>query len=276
MGDNASHEPRFTASEVAHALGEDVTFLGRGAYGDTWRSGNTAVKIICSDDYPEARLKREVEGLSRASSPRVVALLETTVVHLRGANRPALRFEYIAGGDLASLVSQGKWPNPLEAEGLLRGLLEGADALHQARTIHRDIKPGNIALRNGDWTQPVLLDLGLAKQLDGSTITAYPGHIGTYTYMAPEQLQGQRARKAADLWAIGVTVRQMVCQRHPFYHDGESLTIDQAITRMSQGPISLPEGTSEPVQSVLDRLTAVPEYERGSTGSNLRRLGFKR
>ncbi|WP_372455640.1 serine/threonine-protein kinase [Sphaerisporangium fuscum] len=252
-----------------------MEFLGRGTFGDTWRAGDTAIKIICSEDYPAARLKREVEGLRRVSSPYVVALLETLTLSLGDASRPALRFEFIAGGDLARSITEERWPNADEAGRLLQGLLAGADALHHTGTIHRDIKPGNVALRDGDWGRPVLLDLGLAKQLDGSTITVYPGHIGTYTYMAPEQLEGRRARKAADLWAIGVTVRQMLCRQHPFYRTGEALSIEQAITRMSDGPMPLPEAVSDPVRSVLDRLTAVPEYERGSTGSNLRRLGIK-
>ncbi|MCD0486576.1 protein kinase, partial [Streptacidiphilus sp. ASG 303] len=75
----------------------------------------------------------------------------------------------------------------------------------------------------------MLLDLGLAKQLDSSTITVYPGHIGPYPYMAPEQLQGMRARKSADLWAIGVTVRELICGRHPFYEPGQAFTIDEAM-----------------------------------------------
>jgi serine/threonine protein kinase len=270
MSDN--NGPRFSASEVTKALGEEVEFLGRGAFGDTWRAAGTAVKIICVDGYPKDRLHREVEGLSRVDSPNVVNLLDTFTVSLGDLPRPALRFEYIAGGDLAAAVNHERWPTIDEAEALLNGLLLGIEALHRANTIHRDIKPGNIVLRNGDWASPVLLDLGLAKQLDASTITVYPGHLGTYLYMAPEQLEGRRARKAADLWAIGVTTRQLICHRHPFYSANEALSIDEALRRTSKSPVALPDAVTEKTRSVLDRVTSVREYERGSARSNLRLL----
>jgi eukaryotic-like serine/threonine-protein kinase len=272
MGVDEDQVPRFPAAEVSVAIGENVEFLGRGAFGDTWRAGPTAIKIICHDNYPEARLKREVEGLSRVQSPFVVKLLETFSLRLGGVNRPTLRFEYIEGGDLANRITRKIWPTIGEAESLLSGLLTGANALHEKKTIHRDIKPANIVLRDGDWSQPVLLDLGLAKLLDGSTITIYPGHIGTALYMSPEQLRGDRARKASDLWAIGVTIRELINQRHPFYPLNETLTIDQALQNLSKGPIPLPDEVSVQAASVLDRLTAMREYDRGSTGSNLRRL----
>jgi serine/threonine protein kinase len=184
-----------------------------------------------------------------------------------------MRFEFIEGGDLAERISHGNWPTASNAEALLEGLLRGVAALHEAKTIHRDIKPGNIALRDGDWSRPVLLDLGLAKQMDGSTITAYPGLIGTYFYMAPEQLRGERAKKAADLWAVGVTVRELIDQRHPFYSaDNPPHSIDEALQAIANGPTPLPDDIEGGAREVLERLTSTREYDRGSTGSNLRRL----
>ncbi|MFC8362367.1 serine/threonine-protein kinase [Streptomyces griseorubiginosus] len=264
--------PRFTPEEVARQLGTEATFLGAGAFGDTWKVGNEAVKIICTDDHSLARLEREVEGLRRVSSPHVVAFRGPITVRLGGKDRPGLKFEYIAGGDLEGRIVNGELLPSEHAEGFLRGLLNGVQALHKAATIHRDIKPANIALRHGRWQEPVLLDLGLAKQIDWSTITIYPGHIGTFPYMAPEQLVGQRARKAADLWAIGVTVRHALTGIHPFYDVNQRYTVDEAYSRLTQGPQPLPENCPKSVSAILDRLTSVVEHERGSVSSNLIRL----
>ncbi|WP_371670079.1 serine/threonine protein kinase [Streptomyces sp. NBC_00289] len=264
--------PRFSADEVADRLGAPVTFLGSGAFGDTWQVGSEAVKIICTDGYPRTRLEREVEGLSRVNSPYVVNFRGLEELRLGGEQRPALRFEYIDGGDVERRLNAGSLVPKESILGFLRGLLLGVQALHKAATIHRDIKPANIALRGGQWDQPVLLDLGLAKQMDASTITVYPGHIGTMPYMAPEQLEGRRARKAADLWAVGVSVRQMITGRHPFYLPAEKYSISDAYAKLEGGPETLPAGCPNTVKEVLERLTSVVEHERGSSASNLMRL----
>ncbi|WP_079146139.1 serine/threonine-protein kinase [Streptomyces lydicus] len=268
--------PRFSADEVADSLGVPVTFLGSGAYGDTWKAGAEAVKIICVDDYPRTRLEREVDGLTRVNSPYVVDFRGLDEFRLGGQKRPALRFEYIAGGDAEGYLNRGDLLPVELTPGFLQGLLLGVQALHKAATIHRDIKPANISLRHGDWCQPVLLDLGLSKQMDATTITVYPGHIGTPPYMAPEQLEGRRARKAADLWAVGVSVRQLISGRHPFYSSGKKYSVDEAFSELMGGPEDLPPDCPEEVKQVLDRLTSVVEHERGSSASNLLRLRKQR
>ncbi|MFE0846484.1 serine/threonine-protein kinase [Streptomyces rochei] len=264
--------PRFSAEDISSRLGASVTFLGSGAFGDTWKVGDEALKVICVDGYSRTRLEREVEGLSRVSSPYVVAFRGLEEIELGGEPRPALRFEYIAGGDVEQRLNNGQLLEMGDVRDFLRGLLLGVQALHRAATIHRDVKPANIALRDGQWSRPVLLDLGLAKQMDSTTITVYPGHIGTVPYMAPEQLEGRRARKAADLWAVGVSVRQIITGRHPFYLPHEKYTLDEAFAKLSAGPEDLPRDCPDDVRQVLDRLTAFVQHERGSSASNLARL----
>jgi hypothetical protein len=176
--------PHYTEAEVAAALGGPVTRLGSGAFGETWRRDDTAVKIIFDGSYPPDRLQREVDGLGRVSSPHVVRLVGTRAVTLRGEQRPALVFEYIPGGDVAGRVFVGQLPSVDEAVEFLRGLLTGIRHMHEQQTVHRDIKPANIALRGGDWSRPVLLDLGLARGAGEATITAYPALVGTPAYTA--------------------------------------------------------------------------------------------
>lgn len=265
--------PRFTEAEVAAALGGPVSRLGSGSFGDTWRHGDTAIKIICDGSYPPERLKREVDGLSRVSSPHVVRLLATQFVTLRGQQRPALVFEYIAGDDVAKRIVAGRLPSITEGVAFLHGLLTGVGHMHAVQTVHRDVKPGNIALRGDDWSRPVLLDLGLARGAGEATITVYPAPVGTLPYMAPEVLQGQPARNAADLFAVGVTAREVLGGRHPFYDAGVAYTPADMIARIAQGPYPLPAGVPAPVTELLDRLTAERTADRGSARSSLRRLG---
>jgi serine/threonine-protein kinase len=264
--------PHYTEAEVAAALGGPVSHLGSGASGDTWRRAGTAVKIIFDSSYPDDRLRREVGGLQRVSSPHVVRLLGTQAVDLRGEQRRALVFEYIEGGDVAGRITAGQLPAVPEAVEFLRGLLAGIGDLHAGQTVHRDIKPANIALRDGDWARPVLLDLGLARGAGEATITAYPAHVGTLAYMAPEQLQGLPARQASDLFAAGVTVRELMSGRHPFYDPGSLPPPGEMIARIAKGPYPLPAGVPAHVAELLDRLTAAATSERGSARSSLKRL----
>jgi serine/threonine protein kinase len=268
---------RYQPEVIAAALGtETATFLGAGTYGDTWRVGYHAVKVICVDGYPPARVAREIDGLTRVSSPYVVRLHNAGSVVLDGKERPALFFEYVEGGDLQHRIESDERPSASETVALLRGLLTGIRDLHAADgTVHRDIKPANVALRDGKWENPVLLDLGLAKSATETTMTLYPGMVGTPPYMAPEQLKGQRARKASDLFSVGVTVRTAYAGIHPFYEPGANYTYDEALARITAGPIPLPEGLPAPVSSVLDLLVSEPQFERGSATSNLRRMGIE-
>ncbi|RZL75092.1 MAG: serine/threonine protein kinase [Rhodococcus sp. (in: high G+C Gram-positive bacteria)] len=267
--------PRFTETEVASALGvPTVEFLGAGSFGDTWKVANHAVKIICDDTYPPARVAREVSGLMRVDSPHIVKLIQSGVISLGGNERPAFTFEYVPGGDLQKKIDMGHRPSSGESESLLLGLLTGLYALHGADgTVHRDIKPGNVALRDGNWNDPVILDLGLAKSMSEATFTRYPGRIGTEPFMAPEQLIGNKARKAADLFAVGVTVRLAITGRHPFYEGSTNLTIDEAVRKIENGPEPLAEVLPTSTRAVLDRLVSPRESERGSARSNLRKLG---
>lgn len=138
--------------------------------------------------------------------------------------------------------------------------------------MHRDIKPGNIALRDGDWSCPVLLDLGLARSAGEATITLYPQPIGTLAYMAPEQLQGQTARNAADLFAVGVTTREILSGQHPYYDPGATYTPADMIARIRKGPYPLSAEVPVHIVELLDRLTAEKTGDRGSARSSLRRL----
>ena len=115
------HKPQYTEAEVAAALGGPVTCLGSGAFGETWRRADTAVKIIVDGSYPQDRLRREVDGLRRVSSPHVVRLLDTRAITLRGEQRRALVFEYISGGDVADRISAGQLPPVAEGGGVPAG-----------------------------------------------------------------------------------------------------------------------------------------------------------
>lgn len=260
----------FAENDVADAFGAPATYLGTGGFGETWHVGDQAIKIIHRES---TRVPREIESLGRVNHPNVVRLLKAEDVMVAGIQREVLRFEFIPGGDLEQALGKGQLLPVDELPAFLKGLLRGIRALQEAGVLHRDLKPGNVALRGGAWSEPVILDLGLARLLDQSSITAYPAFMGTLPYMAPEQFDGRRVRKAVDLFAAGVLTRQALTGQHPFHPPGiDPQDAGGFVRRISAGPASLPDEVPAPLRTLLDRMVSPAEHERGSTRSCLRDL----
>lgn len=275
---SATSAPTLDEGELTTVLGANsVRFLGAGTFGESWafeRAGATMVAKVLLDPHTTSNeVMREVKPLTRVSSPHVVRLQEVLALTLPAGQRLALVFEYIGGGDILSLVQGGAWPSTHEVRAFLEGALRGLVALHEQEIVHRDIKPQNIAPREGDWGKPVLLDLGLGRLLDESTKTLYPQAVGTAPFMAPEVVEGRPARKGSDLWSLGVVTHLLMTHEHPFFPDpAEVLDEDEAYQRLIAGPPGLPASTPEPLSVVVPRLLSVLSFERGSAARALREI----
>ncbi|MGC4112328.1 MAG: serine/threonine-protein kinase [Nocardioides sp.] len=263
--------PIFESAAVSAAFGSDASYLGTGAFGETWRVHNEAVKIMHKDSG--ARLQREIDGLQRVVQPNVVRLLRTGSVEIDGVDHVALHFDYVAGGDMKDAIEEGRLLPPNDTRAFLQGLLTGVAALHDEGIIHRDLKPANVALRDGDWRSPVILDLGLAKILDLSSLTAYPALVGTAPYMAPEQLSGGRVRRLADIFACGVLTYEAVAGVHPFYAPGTTVTVSELAARIAVGPERTPiANLSLEDQDLLLQMTSPAAHLRGTSRSLVEQL----
>ena len=125
--------------------------------------------------------------------------------------------------------------------------------------VHRDIKPPNIILRNGVWSDPVIIDLGLCRLVD-SSFTVYPWAGGTWPYMAPEQIRGERTFDRTDMWAIAVTAAEVAARAHPF-RSGEVTMPADWMQRLARG-IPAPGGRPHAFADFLVRAGAFAAYKR--------------
>jgi len=226
---------------------EIVAAIGAGGMGEVYKARDTrldrtvAIKIIGDDlaGTPDLRdrFEREARTISQLNHPGICTLHDVG----REGDVSYLVLEFIDGETLASRISRGPMP-PEEALPVAIAVCEALDAAHRLGIVHRDLKPGNIMLArtakhgaSGRAGQAKLLDFGLAKLAQGvapppggatlaptitTPLTARGSMIGTFQYMAPEQLEGAEADVRSDIWAFGCVLYEMVTGRRAF--DGKS------------------------------------------------------
>ena len=138
----------------------------------------------------------------------VARLLETGIT---ADGTPFFAMEYCPGGSLAERLV--RCPLPMaDTLRIARQLAEALAAAHALGIVHRDVKPANVLFNDKGDVQ--LTDFGVAKLLDQDT-TMSGALLGTPAYLAPEQLRGTGVDHRADLWALGVTLYQMLAGRRP-------------------------------------------------------------
>lgn len=216
--------------------------VARGGYAEVFRGvskrdgESVAIKVL----HPElsgsgmavARFLREAEVLARLDHPNIVKILVAGEV----ATRPYIVMEWLSGHTLADeLERRGRFSLD-ELLGVLEDVCSALMTAHAAGVVHRDIKPSNImVVPDGDWFQSKLVDFGIARLVgDGHGseggrlgLTATGTVIGTPTYMAPEQLLGQKVDEKSDIYAIGIIAFELLVGRPPFLADGQMDTSEQ-------------------------------------------------
>ncbi|MFF8835747.1 ABC transporter substrate-binding protein [Streptomyces sp. NPDC015130] len=235
-----------------------VERIGQGGMGRVWRGldqqlfgREVAVKEILfppgMDDDARESLLRRFTGEARAavtlSHPGVITVHD--VVEHRGA--PVIVMELVRGQSLAAAIgSQGRLPVRRVAE-IGAAVLDALTAAHEARIVHRDIKPDNVLLAKD---RVVLTDFGIAHLADATTKLSHSGIvIGTPQYMPPEQLDGKRPTPANDLWALGATLYHAVEGHPPFEAEGLHALAVAVFTRPHRPPVH-----AGPLAPVLDAL----------------------
>jgi serine/threonine-protein kinase len=185
-----------------------------------------AVKLIREDVAGpldlHARFHSEARAAASFSHPHVVRVYDFGVDRER---RPFLVMELLEGQTLRQRLAGGQHVPGPEALEILRGVCSALSAAHAQGLVHRDLKPENIFLhRHAHDIVPKVLDFGLAKAFGEHWSLERPGPrlssagllIGTFEYMAPEQVAGDQAEPAWDVWAASVIAYEMITGTPPF------------------------------------------------------------
>jgi eukaryotic-like serine/threonine-protein kinase len=259
--------------------------LGAGGMGEVYRARDTrldrtvAVKILpehlSSDPGRRARFEREAHTISRLSHPNICALFD--IGDQDGIHYVVL--EYLEGRTLADRLTKG----PLPVSEVLKVGADIAAALetaHRNGIVHRDLKPANVMLTK---TGAKLLDFGLAKPsaalvsaaaVDAPTLskslTEEGVIVGTFRYMAPEQLEGKDPDGRTDIFALGVLLYEMSTGRSAF-SGASRASIIAAIMNSEPEPISALQPLSPPaLDRVVQTCLAKDRDERWQTAHDVR------
>jgi tRNA A-37 threonylcarbamoyl transferase component Bud32/CheY-like chemotaxis protein len=204
------------------------------------------------------RFLREYELVAHLEHPNIARIYDIGAAddHL------FLAMEYFPGGDLRSRMRE---PLPWRvALGYLRQLAAALGALHEIGVLHRDVKPGNVLLR--DDGSLAFIDFGLARQLGlESDITGEGSIFGTPHYMSPEQGHGQPLDERSDLYSLGVVLHEMLTGRKPYVAETPLAVIyHHANTAIPQLP-----GPAAHLQPLLEALLAKRPAERPASAAEI-------
>ena len=256
-----------------------LALIGQGGMGTVYRAERVdsgeqvALKLLGESlaGSPEFRRRfvREARYARELDHPNVVSVRE---VGEDGAHMYMVMPEVI-GNDLNTLLAL---EGPIEAASLLRVLDEVAsalDALHGRGIIHRDVKPANVIVASGQGPQPAgrayLTDFGLGKDPshDSAALTAVGEFVGTFKYVAPEQVLGRELDHRVDVYSLGCLLYECLTGLAPFPHEREVEVLDAHLEDPPPKPSESRPGLPEEIDGVVARAMAKDPGERyGSAG----------
>ena len=271
---------------------EIISPLGAGGMGEVYRARDTrlgrevAIKVLpehlSSNSEVRARFEREAKTVSALNHPYICVLYDVG----REVDTDYLVMELIEGETLAARLAKG----PLPVADVLKIGAQIADALdraHRAGVVHRDLKPGNVMLtRSG----AKLMDFGLARATglagarsgsDATAMTHSPtvaqpltaegSIVGTFQYMAPEQLEGRDIDARTDIWSLGCVLYEMAAGKRAF--DGatqasliSSIMRDEPRAMSELSPLSPPS-----LERLVKQCLAKDPLDRWQTAGDVRR-----
>jgi serine/threonine protein kinase len=218
--------------------------LGSGGMSNVYRATDrilertVAVKVLAEhlsdDERFVARFRREALAVAKLVHPNIVQVYDTGI----DEGRHYIVMEYVEGRSGAQILQQ-RGPLGFEtATEIGVQACAGLDYAHRRGIIHRDVKPGNLMIVGG----PVgagemtvkLTDFGIARAIEQTRITQVGSVVGTAAYLSPEQVRGEEATPATDVYALGVVIYQLLTGRLPY--EGSTLA-ELAVRQQNEQPL---------------------------------------
>lgn len=200
-------------------------FKGSGSFGSVYsceKGGNTYAIKIFNLSYvfsefskgTDNRITREINALKSVSHPNVVSYVDDGEFVDNGVKYLYVVMDYVDGTDLSKFIQN----NNLEVKDAISifiNILNGVEAIHKQHIVHRDLKPANIYITQDRNIK--ILDFGLSKLIDFTSITSTGAEIGSPLYMSPEQVRDSKnIDYRSDYYALGVILFELLSKNNPY------------------------------------------------------------
>ena len=252
--------------------------IGEGGMGAVHRATQlavnrpVAVKVLkhvpgLSTDQLSERFKREAMATSRLRHPNTVQVIDFG----EADGILYLVLELLDGEPLSSLIQREAPLAPERVAAIGKQIAKSLAEAHELGIVHRDLKPDNVFICQyaGDRDVPKVMDFGIARVMTADVAMTRTGvMIGTPKYMPPEQAMGQKVGPAADLYALGVILFEMLTGKPPFVADS-AMALAMAHVHEPAPPLELagPPALAEAWADLIRALLAKRPHERPQQAS---------
>ncbi|MGC4746300.1 serine/threonine-protein kinase [Micromonospora sp. DT201] len=263
-------------------LSSEVVLSGRyrldervatGGMGDVWRASDlilgrqVAVKVLLpalvSDPDFIARFRAEARIMAALRHPGIVQVFDCGADDLPdGGRADYLVMEFVDGEPLSKRIEAAGRLDVAETMSIVAQAAAALNAAHRGGIVHRDVKPSNLLVHE-DGTV-VLVDFGVARSTDITSITSTNAVPGTALYMAPEQAAGRPVSGATDIYALGAVTYCCLTGSPPFTGDNP---LQVAVRHLDDEPPELPHEIPEAVRALVSRALAKDPLDRFTSGA---------
>ncbi|WP_433227961.1 protein kinase domain-containing protein [Micromonospora sp. CA-248260] len=265
-------------------LSSEVVLSGRyrldervatGGMGDVWRATDlvlgrqVAVKVLLpalvSDPDFIARFRSEARIMAALRNPGIVQVFDCGEDRLAdGTRADYLVMEFVEGEPLSRRIESAGHLDVTETMSVVAQVAQALHAAHAGGIVHRDVKPSNLLVQE-DGTV-VLVDFGVARSTNVTSITSTNAVPGTALYMAPEQASGRPVSAATDIYALGAVAHCCLTGQPPFTGDNP---LQVAVRHLDDEPPELPADIPAPVRALVARALEKDPADRFATGAEM-------
>jgi eukaryotic-like serine/threonine-protein kinase len=214
-----------------------------------------AVKVLAGhlsgDDDVRERFVREARMAAGLSHPNVVQVFDAG----EEEGKLFIVMEYVRGATLADELARAGKLSPAAAVDLALQACAGLEHAHEAGLVHRDVKPGNLLLREDGVLK--ITDFGIARAVEATQLTQVGSVLGTAAYLSPEQAAGEPVTAATDIYGLGVVLYELLTGRTPYVIESVADLVQahrgSAVTPVQELEPDVPEALETAVMKCLAR-----------------------